>query len=67
MTAPPATDWARFPVHEMMSENNYLSDITLIDLPQELVCMLLVRANKRRIRLVREGDQVKESASELTN
>ena len=68
MTAPPATDWARFPVHEMLSENNYLADMTLIDLHQELVYMLLVRANnKRRARLVRERDKVKESASELTN
>ena len=68
MTAPPATDWARFPVHEMLSENNYLADMTLIDLHQELVYMLLVRANnKRRARLVRERDKLKERTSELTN
>ena len=52
----------------MLSENNYLADMTLRYLPQQLVCMLLVRANnKRRARLVRERDKVNESASELTN
>jgi hypothetical protein len=52
----------------MLSENNYLADMTLIDLPQELVCMLLVRANnKKRARLVCERDIVNESASKLTN